>query len=151
MYLGEINMEIDKKWFKAISIRTSRRKYESKALGVKEVDKLTSLIETINKESGLKIKFVESASEILSGFKASYGMISGARSLIALVGDATMGDLKKNIGYYGELLVLECTNLGLGTCWVGGTYNKDACKKSINLLDNEELVCIIAVGYVNEE
>ncbi|WP_143315263.1 nitroreductase family protein [Clostridium sp. HBUAS56017] len=144
-------MEIDNKWFDAISIRTSRRKYEFKDIEVEKIDKIQSLIEKVNKESGLKFKFVEDASKVLNGFKASYGMLSGAKSLIALAGDANMRDLQRNIGYYGELVVLECTSLGLGTCWVGGTYNKEACRRSINLQDNEELLCIIAVGYVNEE
>ncbi|MDS0524367.1 nitroreductase family protein [Clostridium sp. SHJSY1] len=144
-------MKLDKAWMDSINIRTSRRKYESGDIERSKIDNIEAMIESINEESGLRIKFVENASDILNGFAASYGMISGATSLIALIGDSYMQDLKKYIGYYGELLVLECTRLGLGTCWIGGTYNKKACKNSVNLSDNEEVVCIIAVGDVNDE
>lgn len=53
--------------------------------------------------------------------------------------------LEEKIGYYGEKIVLEAQELGLNTCWVAGTYNKGKVKAKIK--DDEELVCIIVIGY----
>lgn len=32
--------------------------------------------------------------------------------------------LKEKVGYYGEQLILKVTELGLGSCWVGGTFDR---------------------------
>ena len=33
-------------------------------------------------------------------------------------------DLDEKCGYYGERIILTATTMGLGTCWVGGTYDR---------------------------
>ena len=58
--------------------------------------------------------------------------------------------MKICIRYYGEIIVLEATSIGLGTCWIGGTYNKKECEKYIDIKEDEELVCVIAIGYTPE-
>ncbi|MEG0014233.1 MAG: nitroreductase family protein [Cellulosilyticaceae bacterium] len=143
-------MQLKKEWYQGVESRTSRRTYKNEVLGQIEVGKMTQLINAINEESGLHIQFIEEGYEVFDGFKASYGVIKDARSFIALVGRVSQEDLKNRLGYYGEMIVLECTHLGLGTCWIGGTYDKEKCKKSIQLNSDEELIGIIAVGYVSE-
>lgn len=144
-------MELKKEWHSAINFRTSRRAYIDKELGEFEVNRITSLINEVNKEGNLKIQFIKDGSKLMNGFKASYGMISGAKSFIALVGNKNIKNLKNRVGYYGEFIVLECTNLGVGSCWLGGTYDKEECKKHISLSKDDELVCIICLGYVNKD
>lgn len=143
-------MKLKRKWYDAIEARVSRRKYTSEKIGSQDVEILQKLINEINEESGLHIQFVEDGDKVFEGFKASYGMIQGARALIALAGREEVKELKSKLGYYGELIVLECTTLGLGTCWIGGTYNKVLCEEMLQLDENEELVCIISVGCVEE-
>ena len=53
--------------------------------------------------------------------------------------------LEEKIGYNGEKIVLLAQELGLNTCWVGGTYKKNAVNAKIE--SGEKLVCIIAIGY----
>ena len=73
-------------------------------------------------------------------------MFQGVRSFIALVGKTSDPDLMEKGGYYGELLVLEATALGLGTCFVGASYDK---KNSPCKVENDEsLVCVITIGPV---
>lgn len=74
-------------------------------------------------------------------------MFTNVRSLIVVKGDHHLKDLYEKCGYYGEKIVLELTKLELGTCWVGGTYNKNM--NVLNIANNEELVCVIVVGKVN--
>lgn len=139
-------MLLKNNWYNAIENRTSRRAYKKQRIELNKIEQIKILINNINQESGLTIQFVENGDLFLTGFKASYGLFSGMPSLIALVGKKADPELKQKIGYFGEFLVLECVSLGLGTCWIGGSYNREECQKSIQIKDNEELICIIAVG-----
>lgn len=141
-------MKLKNSWYTAITQRTSRRAYLKQGIESQKAAQIKKLIDEINGESGLHIQFVESGKHLLSGFKASYGMISGMPSLIAMVGNTMDPELKRNIGYYGQFIALECVSLGLGTCWISGTYNRTECLESISLRDGEELVCVIATGNV---
>lgn len=141
-------MKVKREWYDAIKFRHSRRTYEKKIISKGNRLKIIQLIDDINAESGLNLQFIEDGEQFLTGFKASYGMITGTNYLIALVGNRNLKNLKRLIGYYGELLVLECTSLGLGTCWIGGTYDKSECIKYLNLPEEEDLICVISLGHV---
>lgn len=140
-------MELKKEWIKACDKRISRRSYNNKEIENEKINAITNLINNINSENSLNIQFIKDGKNSISGFKASYGMISGAKSFIALVSDKNIEDYKTKLGYFGEMIVLEAVSLGLSTCWIGGTYNRSECKSIINLNDNEDLVCIISIGY----
>ncbi|MBH1941173.1 nitroreductase [Mobilitalea sibirica] len=133
----------------AIEKRCSRRSYLSTTIPTKSQHLLNEIIEQLNKQSGLSIQLIIDGSSSFQGVRKSYGMFSGVQSFIAMVGNSTDINLREKIGYYGELLILEATKLGLGTCWVGGTYDRKHCPCKIN--KNEELVCVITVGLVQEK
>ncbi len=130
----------------AIARRISRRSYLGTPLAPEQVSTLRALIDGCNAQSGLHIQFIEDSSKAFKGLSKSYGMFSGVRSLLALVGKKTDTYLEEKLGYYGELLVLEATKLGLGTCWVGGTFDAKSCP--CELAADERLVCVIPVGNV---
>lgn len=133
----------------AIQVRTSRRSYQSTPIEQEKIDKLRSLIEECNAQSGLHIQFVEDGSAAFSSFTKSYGMFSGVRSLFAMVADVSDPHHLEKIGYFGERLVLRATMLGLATCWVGGSFDRSACP--CELRENEKLVCVITVGYATKQ
>lgn len=130
----------------AMDERRSRRLYLSQPIETAVQSKLQSLIDSYNAASGLSIRFVEDGSSAFNSFRKSYGLFSGVRSLFVLVGSKTDPNLKEKAGYYGEMLVLESTTLGLGTCWVGGTFQTQSILAQLN--EDEELACVIPVGYV---
>lgn len=144
-------MKINNQWIDTIKYRTSRRAYIDKQLERKDIDKIKELISKINEESGLNFQFIEECSKLFKGFSASYGMIKGLNSCIALVGNVNIDNYKTKVGYYGEMLVLEATHMNLGTCWIGGTYDKKECRKHVDIKQDEELICVIAVGEVLED
>lgn len=37
----------------------------------------------------------------------------------------------EELGYYGEKLALLATHLGLGTCWVASTYDRDTVRAEV--------------------
>ena len=133
----------------AIDRRISRRSYLPTPLPEKTVRILQGAIAEANTASGLQISLVQNGGAAFSGFRRSYGMFSGVRDYFALAGPCNDLCLMEKVGYYGELLVLEATRLELGTCWVGGTYDKKSCP--VRLRPGDELVCVISVGAVPKE
>jgi len=133
----------------AISHRCSRRKYKPKALEVSAAETLQDLITEYCGKENLKIRLITANGDAFNGFRKSYGMFSGVCNYIALIGNKTDIIGLEKLGYYGELLVLNATMLGLGTCWVGGTFDRGACP--VDLDADESVVCAITVGYVEQE
>ncbi len=130
----------------AIARRISRRSYLGTPIAPEQVNALRALIDGCNTKSGLHIQFIEDGSKAFKGLSKSYGMFSGVRSLLALVGKKADAHLEEKLGYYGELLVLEATKLGLGTCWVGGTFDAKSCPCELGT--DERLACVIPIGNV---
>lgn len=129
----------------AIENRESRRIYREKEIDIKKMIKLKKCISQFNEEHNLRISLIDDAREAFWGFSKSYGFFKGVRSVIALKGLKGDMHLREKLGYYGERIVLEATKLGLGTCWVGGTF--DADDPSFNTQVDEELVCVLTIGY----
>ncbi|HEX2985222.1 MAG TPA: nitroreductase family protein [Caproiciproducens sp.] len=142
-------MDMKQDWLKAIEVRTSRRTYNGEPIEPQAAGRLRLLVEDCNAEGGLNIRFVEDGADLFRSLKS--GMIRGVPSYFALAAEINLPHRLEKIGYYGELLALECTALGLGTCWISGTYDKSGCQKMIGLRGGEELSGIITVGYVNPE
>ena len=77
---------------------------------------------------------------------ATYGFIKGASLFI--VGAVAKGDRSmEDYGYCMEKNILVATHLGLGTCWLGGTFNRSASASRINQRDDEVVPAITPVGY----
>lgn len=131
----------------AIDKRISRRTYLETLIDKEKIELISKSIEEANKKSGLSISFMEDGSKSFNSVGKSYGMFKGVRSIILLKGDKKDPNLKEKVGYYGEILVLEATKLGIGTCWVGGTFDRNI----LQINQNEELVCVLTVGNVPED
>jgi len=80
----------------------------------------------------------------------TYGIIKGASMFI--VGAVAKGNrAMEDYGYGMEKNILVATHLGLGTCWLGGTFNRSASASRINKRDDEVVPAITPVGYPNEK
>lgn len=76
----------------------------------------------------------------------TYGFIRGATGFI--IGAVTeTGMHLEDYGYLMELLILHATDLGLGTCWLGGTFTKGSFARRIGLRTGEQIPAVTAVGY----
>ncbi len=128
----------------AIEERMSRRKFSKEPLSKQEVEKIKAAINSLNEASGLGIMLVEDGSSAFQKLRKTYGLFSNVRSVILMKGKKELNHLKEMVGYYGEDLILTITDMGLGTCWVGGTFDKD----EFTIEHNEELICVIVVGKV---
>lgn len=128
----------------AMDSRISRRKYTNEVLGPDEISKLNSRVEELNSKYKLKIQLVTGDNKAIGKFSKSYGMFSGVQNYFAMIGSPQTENFWELVGYTGEDLVLLSTAMGLGTCWIGGTFDKDSCNVVLN--GDEEIVCIISVG-----
>ncbi|MDR2971040.1 MAG: nitroreductase family protein [Bacteroidales bacterium] len=76
----------------------------------------------------------------------TYGFIKGAKDYLALIFEEGAFTATA-AGYMFEQLLLFCTGLGLGTCWLGGSFSRSDFKKQIQLKANEKLKIVSPVGY----
>ncbi len=119
--------------------RISQRRYLTAPLEEGVRTAVERIIEQYNRKAGLHISLVCGKSDVFTGH------ISSARNYLVLAGQAGDPHLEEKCGYYGEIVVLAATALGLSTCWVGGTYDRNLCLNHLN--KGERLVCVIAIGY----
>jgi len=132
----------------AIEHRRSRRKYIPVPLEPAAADKLRGLIAEYSQKGNVRMELVLNDGGAFGGLTKSYGMFSGVRHYIGLIADKNDATSAERLGYYGELLALHAEAMGLGSCWVGGSFDRKSCP--IALSENEKLACVITVGAVEE-
>lgn len=128
----------------AIEARHSVRRYTDKAIAGEVLASLRAEIEACRNASNLHIELHLNEPEAMGSFAATYGLLRGVRNYIVLAGEPA-ADLDERAGYFGEKLVLHAQQLGLNTCWVGGTFRRGKVKNT--LPEHMQLVCVIAIGY----
>jgi len=76
----------------------------------------------------------------------TYGVIRGARQFI--VGCVERGPrAMEDYGYSMERNILKATSMGLGTCWLGGTFRRSGFAARIRIGEDEVLPAVTPVGY----
>jgi hypothetical protein len=77
----------------------------------------------------------------------TYGFIKNATGFI--VGALERGSkYLEDYGYLLERAVLFATDIGLGTCWLGGSFTKSSFAKKISATSTEIVPAVISVGYM---
>jgi hypothetical protein len=132
-----------------IRARTSRRTYRTEQISIELLDAINRNIKAIVPGPlGTSIQFtlISLADATTQKLKlGTYGFIQGARYFIAgSVEPSTTAFL--DYGYVFEKLILELTRLQLGTCWLGGTFDRGEFAKAIGLPDGHVIPAISPVG-----
>lgn len=128
----------------AILTRSSCRAFLPQPLSPDQRRQLEKTAAQCGRRAGVRIQLICDEPEPFSSFSKSMGRITGVRSYLLFAGPAGDPDLEEKCGYYGQELLLTAETLGLRSCWVGGTYDRDACLP--HLREGETLVCAAAVG-----
>jgi len=80
----------------------------------------------------------------------TYGFIKGAAAfIVGAVRPAAMN--LEDFGYLMECAILLATDLGLGTCWLGGSFNKSNFAKKISAREDELVPAVASVGYIADK
>ena len=81
----------------------------------------------------------------------TYGFIKGATGFIVGAVKAGPGDLE-DYGYLLEEVVLHATELGLGTCWLGGTFTRGAFTSRFGGVSPDETIpAVVSTGYPGDD
>ena len=133
--------------------RTSIRSYNNKPLNSELADKVIHLLNESKGPFGTDTRFKlinANIDHIDSNLKlGTYGVIKGTSCFIA---SAVKNDTNNlfELGYILEKGILYATSLGLGTCWLGGTFKKGEFAKIMELKEDEILPIITPIGYSSE-
>lgn len=151
-------MQFSKSVTEIIKERTSWRTYSNQLLKDDKKKKINQILTTKDIRSPFSELAGKSRFELIGVPEfapdekkklGTYGLIKGAQEFI--VGAIEKSDFyKENYGYILEAIILGATDLNLGTCWLGGTFNKSLFSTKINCQKNELVPAITPIGYTTE-
>ncbi|WP_024346384.1 nitroreductase family protein [Lacrimispora indolis] len=131
-----------------VKVRSSIRTYENRGLSKDDKDKINTYMDHLSNPFSVDVTFrlLEKATSSDGEKLGTYGVIKGAGNFIgASVADRDLA--LEALGYSFEKLVLYAASLGLGTCWIGGTFNRSSFSAAMNLKEGDLFPCISPIGY----
>lgn len=128
--------------------RYSVRTYDAAPVSQEIRDKILQYAETIDNPFGAKVRFqfIEKQTSANGEKLGTYGFIKGANLFIGVTVE-NKGGAAESVGYVFEQLVLYIASLGLGTCWLGGTFNKSAFAEKMEIPEGWIFPILSPVGY----
>jgi nitroreductase len=148
-------MNFSKPIMDIIRERTSRRTYSGIPLEITLREKVIDILENLDckspfSEDTKKVRFeLISVPEFEPNEKkklGTYGIIKNAQDF--LVGAVEKSQYsREHYGYLMEIIILALTDIGLGTCWLGGFFNRSLFASKINSTSDEIIPAISPVGY----
>ena len=152
-------MEFSKPITHIIQERKSHRTYFGNPLEKNLREEVINLLENHNLKSPFSEYAGKARFELLSIPEfdpkekrklGTYGIIKGAQDFIVGVVEKSQYS-REHFGYLLETIILALTDLGLGTCWLGGTFNKSLFSEKINCSSDEILPAITPVGHSDQK
>jgi len=138
-----------------IKSRRSCRTYEKKPIAVETAAQLRGFAGSLQQgpfHSALRFELVaggEKEARTLKGL-GTYGFIKNpAGFLIGAVGPGAKN--LEDFGFSMEALILYATSLGLGSCWLGGSFSKSRFAAKVRATAAEMVPAVAAVGYPADE
>lgn len=130
----------------AMKERRSVRSFDGKPLNQEMVSILKKAIEESYSPFGGHVTIRLKSFDIKGDFKPStYGVIKGASDFF-LMGIGEGDDSALTAGFQFEQVVLKAWQLGLGTCWIAGTYKGSQFDEREKWPAGESLKIICPVG-----
>jgi Nitroreductase family. len=134
-----------------IKKRFSCRTYSEKSLEDKVLQELLTIVNDTHNgpfgnEPHFRLIHLTSFTAQEGKKLGTYGIIKNAR--LFLVGTIKNSHLAmEDYGYCKEEIILKATVLGLGTCWLGGTFQSSNFARSVDLQKDELLPTVAPIGY----
>ena len=139
-------------WHDAVFIRRSRRKYSDLSLEREKIIKLDKVCQNFRPYEEARAVLIENPDQdIFKGFIGSYGKVDNTPLLAVFIGDTRSEYVNPALGYTGEGIILEATQLELGTCWVGGFFNQKDARNLVELNEKEKIFAVTPVGYPTQK
>lgn len=126
--------------------RHSVRSYLDKPVEPSLLNKLKAAVTMVNShEQGMRFQIVTDDSNPFHTFNKSYGVFENVHNYIAAVVDVATPGAYERAGYFAQQIVVRATELGLGTCYVGATYDSSKVKAIVRA--GEKILFLILFGY----
>jgi len=142
-------MEFDRPVVELIRTRTSSRAYEPGGIDATRLQKLAACIDEASRNAPEGVRLALATTDTTTDRAAiklgTYGFISGASNFIVGIVDARLAE-PTAFGYLFETVILRATDLGLQTCWLGGTFNRSDFGRDAELRDGESIVVVAPAG-----
>lgn len=134
----------------AMKERRSVRSFNGQPLSRDRVAELNKAIEDSYTLFGGNISIRLKSFDLKGEFKPStYGVIKGASEFFLLaIGEGEDSDL--TAGFQFEQIVLKAWQMGLGTCWIAGTFKGSQFDATEKWPDGESLKVICPVGVAEK-
>ena len=135
--------------------RFSCRKYEKKPIPALVRKKIQAMLgETMDGPFGNQARFrliaaKERDSTILHGL-GTYAFIQNPAGFV-LGAICPAEKFLEDFGYLMETIVLQLTDLGLGTCWLGGTFTQSSFARKMDLQGKERMPAVVSVGLIADQ
>lgn len=144
-----VREDLASRWYRAIFARHSVRAYDGRSVPDGMRDEIDLLLDGFSPmcEGARAVLLENGSSEILAGFLGAFGKIRGADLVLVLIGDTSYPNYEVAVGFLGEGIILHATSLGLGTCWVSGTYSRKAVEARVELRDGEKIMAVSPIGF----
>lgn len=135
----------------AMKERRSVRSFNGKPLSSKIISDLKKVIKDSYSPFGGHITIRLKTFDLKGEFKPStYGVITGASDFFLMgIGDDEESAL--TAGFQFEQVVLKAWEMGLGTCWIAGTYKGSQFDQGEKWPDGESLKIICPVGFPEKQ
>jgi nitroreductase len=135
-----------------IDRRYSCRSYQEQPIAAGHKEALEAFMATLTSGplgSAVRFRLIAAEPDDASALRrlGTYGFIKGATGYIVGAVKAGPGDLE-DYGYLLEEVILQATRLGLGTCWLGGTFTRGAFTSRFGGVSPDETIpAVVATGY----
>ena len=135
--------------------RKSVRTYEDRPLTQADRDAVESLVaEALAEETPfparIRVQLLDAGPGTDTRKLGTYGVIRGANTFLGVTvkNEETAPEA---VGYTFEKIVLAATAMGLGTCWMAGTFNRAQFASRLDVQPDELFPIISPIGYPLEK
>jgi nitroreductase len=137
-----------------INVRRSVRTFQKKPLKSNDLDMILNYLNKLGNLEGpfgnqFDIKLLIEQETLEEEQIGTYGFIKNPQGYI--FGSSSLGTRSLfDYAYVLENIVLYLTEVGIGTCWLGGRFKKQEAMSKLDLSGNEIIPAIIPIGYAQE-
>lgn len=131
-----------------IRIRRSWRSYRPDPVSGQDKERIRSLLSGLGCPpfgSTVRLVLADASAQGMGRVKGTYGVVTGASTFLIGVLRPSEGGYE-DFGYLFESAILAMTSLGLGTCWMGGTFSRGLFADMARLEAGEVIPAISPVG-----
>ena len=130
------------KYSKLIRERRSVRTFDGQKISGDVLEQLKSFTESCDNPYGVPIEYrFLNAKE--HGLKSQ--VIAGTDEFVA-VKMKRQPNFEEALGYSMEQFVLDAWSIGIGTTWIGGTMDRSAFERAMDLSEDEVMPCVSPIG-----